>query len=83
MSLVKLLYLRLLYWELGGGCGTWGVQEERNMVGVAVPYPEQPDGRLILVVVRSAVALFLHLGRLLPLDLERQKGEYERICFGQ
>ena len=83
MSLMGLLDLRLLHWGLGKGCDTRGVQEERNMVGVAAPYPEQMDGRLTLVVVQWAVASFLHLGRLLPLDRERQKGEYERIGFGQ
>ena len=51
------------------------------MVGVAAPYPEQTDGRLILVVVLWAVFAFVHLGRLLPPDRERQKGEYERIGF--
>ncbi len=83
MSLMGLLYLKLLHWGAGMVCGTWGVQEERNMVGVAATYPEHMDGRLILVVVRWAVASFVYLGWLLPLDRERQKGEYERIGFGQ
>lgn len=73
----------LLDWSLGEGCGTWGEQEERNTVGVVATYPEQTDGRLILGVVRWAVSSVVHLGRLLPLDWERQKGEYERIGFDQ
>ena len=68
---------------LGKGCGIWGGQEERNMVGVAAPHHEQTDGRLRLVVVQCAVSSFVHLGRLLPLDRARQKGEYERIGFDQ
>ena len=52
------------------------------MVMVAAPYPEQTDGRLMLVV-QWAVSSFAHLGRLLRRDREPQKGEYERIGFGQ
>ena len=51
------------------------------MVGVAAPHPEQTDGRLKMVVVQWAVSSFVHLGRLLPLDRVRQRGEYARIGF--
>ena len=52
------------------------------MVRVAAPYPEQTDERLILVV-QWVICSFVHLGRLLRLNREPQKGEYERIGFGQ
>ena len=71
----------MLDWGLVEGCGTWGGQEERNMVGVATPHLEQTDGRLKLVVVQWAISSFVHLGRLLPLDRARQKEEYARIGF--
>ena len=52
------------------------------MVRVAAPHPEQTDGRLMLVV-QWVVSSFVHPDRLPRLDREPQKGEYERIGFGQ
>ena len=52
------------------------------MVRVAASHLEQTDGRLMLVA-QWVVSSFAHPGRLQSLDREQQKGEYERIGFGQ